>query len=120
MIEKMKELKFDDAFAARVRSVASVEEYQQLLKEYGVEVSVEELQADMDEIPPFVNEDGELTPEAMDAIAGGCWGLQKSQDMYNSGVDDYFSGKKDNWKYFWHSCYRQGYNVAKDLAGLRK
>lgn len=71
IIEKAKELASDSTFVARAQNTSSVEEYQQLLKEYGVDTTVEELQAGIDKIASFIGEDGELTPEAMDMVAGG-------------------------------------------------
>lgn len=71
MNEKINTLASDETFMTRVQSTSSVEEYQRLLSEYGVDTSVEELLVGLEKISSMVEESGELTPEALDMVAGG-------------------------------------------------
>ena len=72
--EKIQELSTNKEFMEKVQKTTSIEEYHQLLAEYGVETTVEELKSGFEQMPSPVGENGELTDEALDAVAGG-WGV---------------------------------------------
>lgn len=71
MNEKLYELTHNKEFMDRVQKTASIEEYQQLLSAYGVDTTVEELKAGFEQMSSLVGENGELTAEALDMVAGG-------------------------------------------------
>ena len=69
--EKIRELSSNKEFMDKIHETASIEEYQQLLAAYGVETTVEELKSGFEQIAHLFGENGELTLEALDAVAGG-------------------------------------------------
>ena len=69
--EKVQELANDKEFVEKVHKTASIEEYQKLLCAYGVETTVEELKSGLEQMAPLFSEDGELSAEALDMVAGG-------------------------------------------------
>ena len=71
--EKVRELSNNKEFMDKVQKTTSIEEYQQLLAEYGVETTVEELQSGLEQMASLFGGEGELTVEALDSVAGG-WG----------------------------------------------
>ena len=69
--QHVKEVFSDKAFVTELLKLDTAEEAQKALKEKGVDMSVEELNKVRDHVLERVNENGELSLEAMDEAAGG-------------------------------------------------
>lgn len=69
--EKVRELSDNKEFMEKVHKTTSIEEYQQLLAEYGVDTTVEELMSGFEQVYSLCDENGELTAEVLDTVAGG-------------------------------------------------
>ncbi len=69
--EKIHELANNKEFMDKIHKTASIEEYQQLLAAHGVDTTVEELKSGLEQMAPLFGENGELTVEALDVVAGG-------------------------------------------------
>lgn len=69
--EKVRELADNKEFMDRIHETKSIEEYQQLLAEYGVETTVEELKSGIEQMSAKLSENGELTADDLDMVAGG-------------------------------------------------
>lgn len=68
---KFQELINDEAFIKKAFCVETVEEVQAAFAEQGVEISPEELFAIGDAVSVAVSGNGELSEDALDAVAGG-------------------------------------------------
>lgn len=69
--EKLRELTNNKEFMDNIHKTSSIEEYQQLLAAHGVDTTVEELKSGFEQMSSLFGENGELTAEALDAVAGG-------------------------------------------------
>ena len=77
MQAKLRELLQDEDFSNKVIMATSYEEEVAILKEYGIEISEEELRSYGEEgmahlkEEGYISEDGELSPEMLEQVAGG-------------------------------------------------
>ena len=77
MQKKLRELLTDEDFSKRAIMATSYSEEVELLKEYGIEISEEELKAYGDEVITILKEDGyiseddELSSEILEQVSGG-------------------------------------------------
>ena len=71
---KMKEIGNQQKFKEEMLQAKTFEEMIEVLKQYGIEVTVEELQT---EIMPLVSDEGELTEESLEQVVGGGGWLQR-------------------------------------------
>lgn len=77
MAAKLEMLLMEEEFNARVLQACSLAEIVGILREHGVETTVEELQAcgdqgmDILKQDGYISEDGELSEKMLDAVAGG-------------------------------------------------
>ncbi|MCI6434018.1 MAG: hypothetical protein MR828_04505 [Clostridiales bacterium] len=71
MNEKLQDLMNNKEFMESIHKTASIEEYQQLLAANGINTTVEELKAGFEQVSSLVGENGELSVEVLDAVAGG-------------------------------------------------
>ena len=69
--DKIQELANNREFIDKIHKTTSIEDYQKLLSEYGVETTIEELKSGFEQMAPLFSNDGELSPEALDMVAGG-------------------------------------------------
>lgn len=69
--EKVHELSNNKEFMDKVHKTISIEEYQQLLATYGVDTTVAELKSGFEQMTPLFGENGEMTADALDMVAGG-------------------------------------------------
>ena len=67
----MNEVFSDEAFVKSLFEMESAEKAQEALKEKGVELSVEELKEIRQALIEQVDENGELSMDALDSVAGG-------------------------------------------------
>lgn len=76
-VEKFQELIENEEFCAKLHAVDSIEKAQTLLSEYGVEITVEELQQEMENAKMImkekgmISEGGELSAEMLEMVTGG-------------------------------------------------
>ena len=69
--DKIYELANNKEFMDKIHKTTSIEDYQKLLSEYGVETTAEELKSGFEKMGPLFSDDGELSIEALDMVAGG-------------------------------------------------
>ena len=69
--QRMKEVFSDEAFVKSLFALETVEEVQAALKEKGVELSLEEINGIHDRLLVSINENGELSLEQLENVAGG-------------------------------------------------
>lgn len=74
MNEKMNTLFRNEAFVAEVKNVTTVEEMQKLMAKHGAAVSEDEIMEMCRIIAEQMQNDGELSEEALENVAGGVWG----------------------------------------------
>lgn len=88
-MKKLAEVMQNEAANERLENANGIEEIAAILKEYGVEVTAEELQEIV-----VKSSAGELTEDALDMVAGGNW-LKKAwghiKSAFNGLLDGFLS-----------------------------
>ena len=69
--EKLQELLNDDAFAEGYAAAETKEDLQKLFADHGVELTMEDIDSLLADIPDEKDSDDELTDDALEDVAGG-------------------------------------------------
>jgi len=76
--KRMNELFQDPGFKEKSSALKTAEDMQKLLKEYGVDYSLDDVYQMCEEVALYMenadNKDGELSEDSLEAVSGGFWG----------------------------------------------